>query len=104
VAEPAVAPYQAGASTDLAFATDAELVAELQRRLAGPGRRVSAAQILDVDRAKLAELCCRHHIAKLSLFGSVLFGGRRVDLVTQSGLNRHLREPILASAQVFFEA
>lgn len=140
VAEPAVAPYQVGASTDLAFATDAELVAELQRRLTEPGRRLSAAQILDVDRAKLAELCRRHHIAKLSLFGSVLgddfrpdsdldvlvefepgqtpgfgiiriqdevsalFGGRRVDLVTQRGLNRHLREPILASAQVFYEA
>ena len=25
-----------------------------------------------VDRARLAEFCCRHHIRKLSFFGSVL--------------------------------
>lgn len=140
VAEPTVAPYPVSASTDLAFATDADLVAELQRRLTEPGRRVSAADILNVDRAELAELCRRHLIAKLSLFGSVLgddfrpdsdvdvlvdfepgqtpgfgiiriqddlsalFGGRRVDLVTQRGLNRHLRDPILASAKVLYEA
>ena len=140
VAEPTAAPYLFSASTDLAIATDADLVAELQRRLTEPGRRVSAAEILNVDRAKLADLCRRHYIARLSLFGSVLsgdfrpdsdvdvlvefapgqtpgfgiiriqdelsalFGGRRVDLVTERGLNRHLREPILASAQVLYEA
>jgi predicted nucleotidyltransferase len=140
VAEPAVAPYPVGASSDLAFATDADLVAELQRRLTEPGRRVSAAEILSVDREALAELCRRHHITRLSLFGSVLrddfrpdsdvdvmvefeegktpgfdivevqdelsvlFGGRRVDLVTRPGLNRRLREPILASAQVMYGA
>ena len=140
VAEPAVPPYPVGAPSDLAFATDADLVAELQRRLTEPGRRVSAAEILSVDRAALAELCRRHHITRLALFGSVLrddfrpdsdvdvmvefeegktpgfgiigiqdelsvlFGGRRVDLVTQRGLNRHLRESIMASAQAFYEA
>jgi hypothetical protein len=140
VAEPAVAPYPVGASSDLAFATDADLVAEIQRRLTEPGRRVSAAEILNVDREALAELCRRHHITRLSLFGSVLrddfrpdsdvdvmvefeegktpgfdivevqdelsvlFGGRRVDLVTRPGLNRRLREPILASAQVMYGA
>lgn len=140
VAERAVSPFPIGASSDVVFATDAELVAEIQRRLTEPGRRVSAAQVQNVDRAQLAELCRRHHIRRLSLFGSVLredfrpdsdvdvlvefeegktpgfgiigiqdelsilFGGRRADLVTQRGLNRHLREPILASAQVMFEA
>ena len=140
VAEPAVAPYPVGASSDLAFATDAELVAEIQRRLTEPGRRVRAAQILNVDRAKVADLCRRHHIARLSLYGSVLrddfrpdsdvdvlvefedgqtpgfgiigiqdelsalFGGRRVDLVTLPGLNRWLRDPILASAHVMYAA
>jgi len=140
VAEPAVAPYPVGASSDLVFATDADLVAELQRRLTEPGRRVSAAEILSVDREALAELCRRHHITRLSLFGSVLrddfrpdsdvdvmvefeegktpgfdivevqdelsvlFGGRRVDLVTRPGLNRRLRELILASAQVMYGA
>ena len=140
VAEPAVAPYPIGASSDLVFATDADLVAELQRRLTEPGRRVSAAEILSVDREALAELCRRHHITRLSLFGSVLrddfrpdsdvdvlvafeegktpgfdivevqdelsvlFGGRRVDLVTRPGLNRRLRDPILASAQVLYDA
>jgi len=140
VAEPAAAPYAAGTSSDLAYATDTELVVEIQRRLTEPGRRVSAAQVQNVDRAQLAELCRRHHITRLSLYGSVLrddfrpdsdvdvlvefeegktpgfgiievqdelsvlFGGRRVDLVTQHGLNRHLREPILASAHVLYAA
>jgi predicted nucleotidyltransferase len=34
---------------------------------------------------------------------SALFGGRPVDLVTYRALNRHLREPVLASAQVQYE-
>jgi predicted nucleotidyltransferase len=34
---------------------------------------------------------------------SALFGGRSVDIVTYRALNRHLREPVLASAQVQYE-
>jgi predicted nucleotidyltransferase len=34
---------------------------------------------------------------------SALFGGRPVDLVTYRALNRHLRGPVLASAQVQYE-
>ncbi len=34
---------------------------------------------------------------------SALFGGRPVDLVTYRALNPHLREPVLASAQVQYE-
>lgn len=32
-----------------------------------------------VDRKKLADLCRRHHMRKLSLFGSVLSGTDRAD-------------------------
>ncbi len=35
--------------------------------------------ILSVDREALADLCLRHHIRKLSLFGSVLKGTERPD-------------------------
>ena len=34
---------------------------------------------LHVDPAALARLCCRHHILKLSLFGSALKGANRAD-------------------------
>ena len=88
-------------------------------------------------RAQLASLCRRHHIRRLSLFGSVLrsdfrpdsdvdvlitfdpqhipdffrlhtieqelseiFGGRRVDLVTEGALSPLLRPRVLESAQV----
>ena len=34
---------------------------------------------LPVDRESLAEVCRRHHIRKLSLFGSVLSGTERPD-------------------------
>lgn len=34
---------------------------------------------LQVDPAALARLCGRHHILKLSLFGSALKGANRVD-------------------------
>lgn len=34
---------------------------------------------LSVDRGALEELCRRHHIRKLSLFGSVLSGADRAD-------------------------
>ena len=88
------------------------------------------------DRGRLSELCRRHGIRRLSLFGSVLrddfrpdsdvdvlvefkpgartgfavvdmedeltglFGGRRADLVNAKYLNRHLRDRILASAEL----
>jgi predicted nucleotidyltransferase len=35
---------------------------------------------------------------------SALFGGRSVDIVTYRALNRHLREPVLASAQVQYDS
>ncbi len=88
---------------------------------------------------KIAEFCRRHHIRKLSLFGSVLrddfrpdsdidvlvtfepghvvglrifdmeeelsrlFGGHRVDIVTEKSLNWRLRGRILKSAEVRYE-
>jgi len=92
---------------------------------------------ISIDHAALAAFCQRHHIQKLSLFGSVLrpdfgtdsdvdvlvefepghapgflalhdieaecsklLGGHSVDLVTLRSLNRHLRDRILASAEV----
>ncbi len=94
-----------------------------------------------VDREKTAEICRRHWIRKLALFGSVLrddfgpesdidilvefepgqvpgfiglhriereiaalFGGRRVDLLTFRSLNPHLRDRILAEAEVQYAA
>ena len=89
-----------------------------------------------IDRSQIADFCRRHHICKLSLFGSVvrddfnqesdvdvlvvfdprfpvgfrildmedelshLWGGRRVDIVNEKYLNRHLRDHILNEAQV----
>lgn len=89
-----------------------------------------------IDRSQIADFCRRHHICKLSLFGSVvrddfgqesdvdvlvafdprfpvgfrifdmeeelshLWGGRRVDIVNEKYLNRHLRRRILDEAQV----
>ena len=35
---------------------------------------------------------------------SKLLGGRKVDLVTQRALNRHMRDRVLATAQVEFQA
>ena len=91
---------------------------------------------VDIDRSQIADFCQRHHIRKLSLFGSVvrddfrpdsdvdvlvvfdpvfpvgfrifdmeeelsrLWGGRRVDIVNEKYLNRHLRQRILNEAQV----
>ena len=93
---------------------------------------------IDIPTPELAELCRRHHIRKLMLFGSVLradfgpdsdidilvefepnhfvgfrifqveeelsqlFGGRKIDLVNPKFLNRHLKERVLASAQVHY--
>jgi len=34
---------------------------------------------LSFDREKLAEICRRHHIRRLSLFGSVLNGSQRAE-------------------------
>ena len=34
---------------------------------------------ITIDRDRLAELCRRHHIRKLSLFGSMLSGADRAD-------------------------
>jgi uncharacterized protein len=94
-----------------------------------------------VDLERTAEICKRHRIRKLALFGSVLrddfgpgsdidilvefepghvpgffglhrierdiaglFGGRRVDLLTFRSLNPHLRDRILAEAEVQYAA
>lgn len=89
-----------------------------------------------VDRRRIGEFCRRHHIRRLSLFGSVLrddfrpdsdidvlvdfepgqviglriidiedelseiLGGHKVDLVSEKYLNRHIRDRVLASAEV----
>ena len=89
-----------------------------------------------VSREEIADFCRRHHIRKLSLYGSVLrddfrpdsdidvlvdfepghtvgfgildmeeelsalFGGHKVDIVSEKYLNRRLRGRILASAEV----
>jgi len=91
---------------------------------------------IPIDRARIAEFCRRHHIRKLSLFGSVLrsdfgpdsdvdvlvefepgqvvglriiemedelseiFGGHKVDMVSEKYLNRRLRDRVLAAAEV----
>jgi predicted nucleotidyltransferase len=92
---------------------------------------------IDIPRERLAELCRRHCIRKLALFGSVLrddftpesdvdvlvefepdhvpgflalsemedelsslLGGRKVDLVTEKFLNRHIRQKVLSEAEV----
>lgn len=72
VAEPAPAAYR----TSL---TDDALLTELRRRLAGRASPRSHAESLDprrprigFDRDQLAAVCRRHHVARLSLFGSVL--------------------------------
>ena len=93
---------------------------------------------LSVSRLQVAEFCRKHHIEKLSLFGSVLrddFGtdsdidvlveferptgllalirlerelsevlGRPVDLLTEEAISHHLRDEIMQSRQVVYEA
>jgi uncharacterized protein len=99
---------------------------------------------IDILREQIAEFCRRHHVRRLSLFGSILrddfrpdgdqpsdvdvlvefeaghtpgweiveieeelsrnFLGRKVDLVNPKYLNRRLKDRILASAQVQYEA
>ncbi len=85
VAELGSSPYARGgaplvesdAAPTLTQAGDGALLAELARRLARPAEedRTAAGRAgprLSVDRAGLAELCRRHHIRRLSFFGSVL--------------------------------
>ena len=93
-----------------------------------------------IPQAQIAEICRRHHIRKLSVFGSILrddyraesdvdvlaefeadfnpgweivdladelgrtFSNRHVDVVNPKYLNRWLRDEILATAQVVYEA
>ena len=138
VAESAGTSYPAGLS-------DEALLDALRRRLterstAEPHPPGSASLRLRYDHEQLAVLCRRHHIARLSLFGSVLtaefspdsdvdvlvefarghtpglaiadledelsalFGGRRVDVVTERSLHRLIRDRVLASAVVQFAA
>ncbi len=94
---------------------------------------------ISIDREQLADFCRRHHVRKLSLFGSVLrddFGpssdvdvlvefeadhspgweivdietelsrllDRKVDLVNPKFLNRHLKDRVLATSEVQYEA
>jgi predicted nucleotidyltransferase/predicted transcriptional regulator len=144
VAERGSAGYAVGRVSLPALSDDA-LLGELRRRLgapgapagrAGPSPLLVAGAVLRYDRAKLAELCRKHGIRKLSLFGSVvsddfgpdsdvdllvefepgrtpglaiadiedelsaLFGGRRVDLVTERSLHPLIRERVLATALV----
>jgi uncharacterized protein len=123
------------------------LLSELSRRLGvvtqsetgGPPPGPNEPRIR-FDRDRLAAVCRRHHVQKLSLFGSVLtdafgpgsdvdvlvqfepgrtpglaiievedqlsavFGGRRVDLVTERSLHPLIREEVLASAALQFAA
>ena len=94
-----------------------------------------------VDQVKIAEICKRHGITKLALFGSVLrddfgpksdidvlvefdpghvpgffglyrieqeiaalFGDRRIDLLTYRSLNPHIKDRVLAEAEVQYAA
>jgi len=140
VAEPAAGTYR----TDL---SDDALLAELRRRLDARSTVRQTSEPVDprrprvsVDRDDLSAVCRRHHVARLSLFGSVLtdefgpasdvdvlvefepghtpglaianledelsavFGGRRVDVVTERSLHRLIRDQVLASAVVQFAA
>ncbi|MBI4545507.1 MAG: nucleotidyltransferase family protein [Gemmatimonadetes bacterium] len=94
--------------------------------------------MVQFDGKQLADICRRHDVRRLRIFGSasrgeegaesdidllVDFGspkgffellrledelegffGRPVDVVTEPGLSPYLREPILASASVIFDA
>lgn len=120
------------------------LVDELSRRLASATAaatdRSGAGPRLRADPVRLAEVCSRHHIRTLSLFGSVLtdefspesdvdvlvefepghtpglriadieeelsgvYGGRRVDLVTERSLHPLIRDRVLAGAVAQYAA
>jgi predicted nucleotidyltransferase len=94
--------------------------------------------MVQFDRERLAEICQRHDVRRLRMFGSAsrgeaglhsdidllvdfaspkgffellrleeelkAFFGRPVDVITEPGLSPYLREPILASASVIFDA
>lgn len=94
--------------------------------------------MVQFDGQRLADICRRHDVARMRVFGSVsrgqagpdsdidllvdfaapkgffelirledelqAFFGRRVDVVTEPGLSPYLRESILASASVIFDA
>jgi predicted nucleotidyltransferase len=94
--------------------------------------------MVQFDRKRLAEICQRHDVQRLRIFGSAsrgeagphsdidllvdfaspkgffellrleeelkAFFGRPVDVITEPGLSPYLREPILASASVIFDA
>jgi predicted nucleotidyltransferase len=94
--------------------------------------------MVNFDRNRLADLCQRHGVTRLRLFGSAVRGeehpdsdidiivdfeipvgflglirfenalseffGRRVDLVTEPGLSPFIRDSVLASASVIFDA
>ncbi len=126
---------------------DAALLSELSRRLGVVTQSETGAPPpgpneprIRFDRDRLAAVCSRYHVQKLSLFGSVLtdtfgpgsdvdvlvqfeagrtpglaiidiedqlsavFGGRRVDLVTDRSLHPRIREHVLASAALQFAA
>ncbi len=151
VGEPLPPSWLGAPLGSLPGATDDDLLAELRRRLgmaadAGEASATSsrgggaATPALAYDGERLADLCRRYHIRRLSLFGSVLrddfgrdsdvdvlvefepgrtpglgivdiedelsglFGGRRVDLVTEKSLHRLIRNRVLESAQVQYVA
>jgi hypothetical protein len=94
--------------------------------------------MIQFDRMRLADICRRHDVAQVRIFGSAsrgeagpdsdidllvdfaapkgffelirledeleAFFGRPVDVVTEPGLSPYLREPILTSASVIFDA
>jgi predicted nucleotidyltransferase len=94
--------------------------------------------MVNFDRDRLADLCQRHGVTRLRLFGSAVRGeerpdsdidilvdfkgpvgflelirfenalseffGRSVDLVTEPGLSPFIRDSVLASASVIFDA
>ena len=94
--------------------------------------------MVNFDRNRLADLCQRHGVTRLRLFGSAVRGeehpdsdidilvdfekpvgflelirfenalseffGRSVDLVTEPGLSPFIRDSILSSASVIFDA
>lgn len=139
VAEPAGKPYDSGSGAPLATVDNDVILAELGRRL-GTGRTHTAGAKPIYDRATLEEICRRHHIRRLSVFGSVLrgdfgpesdvdvlvefepghtpglaiqdiedalsavFGGRRVDLVTEQSLHPLIRDRVLENAVVQYAA
>lgn len=78
---------------------------------------------IDIPRKDLPEFCQRHHIGRLSLFGSILRDdfrpesdvdflveielseliGRKVDLRTAKELSRYFREEVLTEAERLYD-